>query len=85
MPCGWERWRRRAWASLASFELRFQIRSTEEVRSLYGVDRVYYVDELRQYFTDLDPDVIYTLRGKNTDSGAILPPAHFDVCPRRRI
>ena len=43
------------------------------------MDEVRYVDELKTYIDDYSPNVIYTLRGKNTDSGEIMPPAHYEV------
>ena len=46
------------------------LRSLESFKELYGVDGVMYVDELESYLSTLSPGTIYTLYGKNSDSGA---------------
>jgi Xaa-Pro dipeptidase len=55
-----------------------KIDSTLDVLERYGVNEVHYVDEIQVVVKALNPDIIFTLKGKNTDSGEFLPPATFN-------
>jgi len=46
-------------------------------KKLYEVTHVYYTDEIEKILTDLEISVIYTLKGKNLDSGLITKDATF--------
>lgn len=62
-----------------------KILTCDEVREKYGVDEVHYVDQMRAYIDEYSPNLIYTCRGKNTDSGEILPPAHYEGMDEHRV
>jgi len=62
-----------------------KIPSCDEVREKYGVEEVHYVDELKDYINKASPSVIYTLRGKNTDSGEIMTPAYYEGMDEHRV
>jgi len=47
-------------------------------KEYYQVDRCLYVDELPADIASYAPDIIHTVRGKNSDSGNFAKPASFD-------
>ncbi|KAI5646234.1 metallopeptidase family m24 domain-containing protein [Phthorimaea operculella] len=51
--------------------------SCDEFKRIYGVDEVHYVDELRDVLKKLNPEVLLTLSGPNTDSGLTAKEAVF--------
>ncbi|KAL0829227.1 hypothetical protein ABMA28_004054 [Loxostege sticticalis] len=52
--------------------------SCNQFKNIYGVDEVHYVDELRNVLKSLNPDVLLTLSGPNTDSGLTAKEAVFE-------
>ncbi|KAF4518494.1 hypothetical protein B566_EDAN006499 [Ephemera danica] len=54
------------------------LRTLEEWKLRYAVDRVHYVDEIAQVLKSLNPDTLLTLRGLNTDSELTTREAAFD-------
>ncbi|XP_075976769.1 dipeptidase C [Anticarsia gemmatalis] len=52
--------------------------TTEDFKKLYAVDEVHYVDELRDILKSLNPEVLLTLCGTNTDSGLTAKEAVFE-------
>ncbi|CAH0400066.1 unnamed protein product [Chilo suppressalis] len=49
-----------------------------QIKNIYGVDDVHYVDQLRDVLLSLNPEVLLTLSGPNTDSGLTAKEAVFD-------
>ncbi|EDV91477.1 xaa-Pro dipeptidase [Drosophila grimshawi] len=49
----------------------------DEFKAMYGVDEVYYVDELETYLEKASPQLILTLSGTNSDSGLTMQPPEF--------
>jgi Xaa-Pro dipeptidase len=54
------------------------IETAEEIKKKYGVNEVYFNDEISQIFTDKKTSLLLTLSGKNSDSGKISQPANFN-------
>jgi Xaa-Pro dipeptidase len=54
-----------------------RIHPPEHFRELYAVDDVRYADEIASVLGALRPERLLLLKGLNTDSGAIAPPASF--------
>ncbi|XP_013194962.1 xaa-Pro dipeptidase [Amyelois transitella] len=52
--------------------------SCDEFKKIYAVDEVHYVDELQDVLKSLNPDVLLTLSGPNTDSGLTAKEAVFE-------
>lgn len=50
----------------------------EDFKQKYEVDTVHYVDEIAAKLEQLNPSVLLTLCGPNTDSGLTAKPANFD-------
>jgi len=50
-----------------------KLKQTEEVKEKFKVDKVVYTDELEDLLKQLQPSVILTLDGVNTDSGRSVP------------
>ena len=46
-------------------------------RKKYGVQEVYWTDEVRRVLHELAPPTLHLLSGVNSDSGLLLPPAAF--------
>lgn len=49
-----------------------------DFRKIYGVDEVHFVDEIQDVLKKLNPDVLLTLSGPNTDSGLTAKEAAFE-------
>uniref|UniRef100_A0A8C5FBX8 Xaa-Pro dipeptidase n=1 Tax=Gadus morhua TaxID=8049 RepID=A0A8C5FBX8_GADMO len=54
------------------------IHSKEHFREKYAVDEVHYTCDITDTLTSMNPGVLLTLRGLNTDSGSICREASFD-------
>jgi Xaa-Pro dipeptidase len=54
-----------------------RILPAEYFKKLYEVDEVYFTDEIEQTLNNLSVNLIYTLHGKNTDSGSTFKEATF--------
>ncbi|CAB3255794.1 unnamed protein product [Arctia plantaginis] len=52
--------------------------SCNDFKKIYGVDEVYYVDEIQEVLKKLNPDQLLTLCGTNTDSGLTAKEAVFE-------
>ncbi|XP_059926960.1 xaa-Pro dipeptidase-like [Gadus macrocephalus] len=55
-----------------------EIHSKEHFREKYAVDEVHYTCDITDTLTSMNPGVLLTLRGLNTDSGSICREASFD-------
>ncbi|XP_971576.3 xaa-Pro dipeptidase isoform X2 [Tribolium castaneum] len=53
-------------------------RSLEEFSKKYGIPHVYYVDEIASVLSELNPSVLLTLKGVNSDSGLTAKEAEFE-------
>lgn len=64
-----------------------RIKEADEFKTIYGVDHVYYVDELEKVFTELvgTSKLILVLNGLNTDSGKESKAAHFEGMERFHV
>ncbi|XP_045536812.1 xaa-Pro dipeptidase [Papilio machaon] len=50
----------------------------QQFKEIYGVEEVHYVDELQEILKQLNPEVLLTLSGPNTDSGLTAKEAVFE-------
>uniref|UniRef100_UPI00398F01FD xaa-Pro dipeptidase n=1 Tax=Pristiophorus japonicus TaxID=55135 RepID=UPI00398F01FD len=55
-----------------------KIHSRDDFKKKYSVDEVHYTCDVAEVLKKLQPDVLLTLRGLNTDSGHITREASFD-------
>eukprot|EP00656_Telonema_subtile_P018009 TRINITY_DN19714_c0_g1_i2.p1 TRINITY_DN19714_c0_g1~~TRINITY_DN19714_c0_g1_i2.p1 ORF type:complete len:471 (+),score=132.32 TRINITY_DN19714_c0_g1_i2:182-1594(+) len=62
-----------------------EVRGTDSFKQEYQVDAVKYTDELMAHLTEKDPKVVYTMRGKNADSGSFAVEASFDGIENFRV
>ncbi|KAI8432302.1 hypothetical protein MSG28_004722 [Choristoneura fumiferana] len=55
-----------------------KLHTCDDFKRIYGVDHVYYVDEISKVLKGLHPDALLTLSGPNTDSGLTAKEAVFE-------
>ncbi|RWS08883.1 xaa-Pro dipeptidase-like protein, partial [Dinothrombium tinctorium] len=55
-----------------------ELKTTDFFTSRYGVDHIFYTDEIAKVFNDLKPEVLLTLKGVNSDSGKTSREAVFE-------
>ncbi|XP_047997768.1 xaa-Pro dipeptidase isoform X1 [Leguminivora glycinivorella] len=55
-----------------------KLHTCEDFKRMYAVDEVHYVDEIQTILKGLNPDVLLTLSGPNTDSGLTAKEAVFE-------
>lgn len=53
------------------------IATTDDIKKKYGVDEVFYTEEIDRVLTDKNPSLLLTLSGVNSDSGKTYQPATF--------
>lgn len=54
------------------------IATTDDIKKKYGVDEVFYIEEIDRILTDKNPALLLTLSGVNSDSGKTYQPATFE-------
>lgn len=57
----------------------------DEIKEKYAVDEVFYVDEIVKILSRMEPSVLLTLGGVNTDSGLVNKAAMFDGISRFEV
>ncbi|KAL6043532.1 Peptidase D [Balamuthia mandrillaris] len=62
-----------------------KIHPPEYLKQKYGVDDVFYVEDLEAKFTEWKASVLYVLNGLNTDSGNYAKPATFPGIEKFRV
>ena len=62
-----------------------KILGTDDFLGMYDVGNVMYVDELAEFMAGAAPGVVYTMRGKNDDSGNYAKEAAFDGIEGYRV
>ncbi|XP_075154814.1 dipeptidase C [Haematobia irritans] len=55
-----------------------RLHTLEEFKAMYEVEEVRFVDEIPTFFEKVNPNLILTLSGVNTDSGSRSEPASFE-------
>eukprot|EP00033_Pygsuia_biforma_P000322 GCRY01000393.1.p2 GENE.GCRY01000393.1~~GCRY01000393.1.p2 ORF type:complete len:480 (+),score=116.01 GCRY01000393.1:128-1567(+) len=55
-----------------------KIQPLSHFKDVYGVDEIYYTDELKKVFREKNASLLYLLYGQNSDSKSFSKPAHFE-------